>query len=78
MLYYISILRYYIFSIQALNISTIFLFMIGFSVSPVNEIFPFYSCAYVLHKYGIILKYNFIAKSGLLVSLTSFMKGGDT
>lgn len=54
------------------------LFMIWFSVSVASDIFPFYSSVYVVDKYGIILKYNLIVNRGLLVSLTSSMKGGDT
>lgn len=52
--------------------------MIRFSVTIPNEVFPVYSSVYILHNYGVILKYNLIAKSGLLVSLTSFMKASDT
>nr|WP_253198483.1 hypothetical protein [Clostridium gasigenes] len=32
--------------------------MIQFSVTTPSEVFPFYSCVYILHNYGIILKHN--------------------
>lgn len=37
-----------------------------FSVTTPNEIFPFYSCAYILHNYGIILKFKLKFRSGWL------------
>ena len=32
--------------------------MIRFSITIISEVFPFYSCVYILHKYAIILTHN--------------------
>lgn len=52
------------------------LLMVQFTVSLANEVFPFYSCVYILHNYSIILKWYFKIRSGLLRRFWKFYPPG--
>lgn len=47
--------------------------MIRFYVSVVSEVFPFYSCVYFLHNYGIILRCYFEIRSRMAAEVLNVL-----